>query len=69
MDLVCIDNLQLVRVVNTGARLQEPIISELINLLRKNHQTFAWSVEDIQGIILKVISHELQVDESLKPIK
>ncbi|KAG7578907.1 Reverse transcriptase domain [Arabidopsis thaliana x Arabidopsis arenosa] len=36
---------------------------------QKNINTFAWSAEDLPGVSIDVICHELNVDPSFKPIK
>ncbi|XP_039128919.1 uncharacterized protein LOC120265065 [Dioscorea cayenensis subsp. rotundata] len=49
--------------------MTEEIKREVVSCLKKNVDIFAWTPADIPGISLKVISHHLNVDPSIKPIK
>ncbi|KAG7594099.1 Zinc finger CCHC-type [Arabidopsis thaliana x Arabidopsis arenosa] len=57
------------RCVEIGSDLTEEIKVELIKFLKENINTFAWSAEDLPGVSIDVICHELNVDPSFKPIK
>ena len=48
--------------------LSEDRATELIALLRKFKELFAWSPKDMPGISLEVITHELKIDPARKPI-
>jgi hypothetical protein len=45
------------------------ITESLIELLKDNIDVFAWTHEDMPGIDPSVISHKLNVDLSMRPIK
>jgi len=49
--------------------LPSELQNELVNFLRQNAATFAWSVEDMPGIDSAVTCHELNVDPTYKPLK
>lgn len=66
---VCIDEEIPKKCVNIGVNLQENLKEKFIVLLKNNNKSFAWSVADMSGIEKCVISHELNVDLTFKPIK
>ncbi|XP_013632991.1 PREDICTED: uncharacterized protein LOC106338596 [Brassica oleracea var. oleracea] len=41
----------------------------ILNFLRKNVSTFAWSMADMKGIDPTITTHELNVDPTFKPIR
>ncbi|KAG7567533.1 Integrase catalytic core [Arabidopsis thaliana x Arabidopsis arenosa] len=55
--------------VSIGSGLSETSRAELIAFLKKNQNTFAWKIEEITGIDTRVISHELNIDPTFKPVK
>ncbi|KAG7564374.1 Integrase catalytic core [Arabidopsis suecica] len=57
------------RKVRIGATLTGKIKEALIELLRKNKTSFAWSAADMPGIDPSIICHELNVDPSFKTVK
>ncbi|KAG7567917.1 Reverse transcriptase domain [Arabidopsis thaliana x Arabidopsis arenosa] len=57
------------RKVRIGATLTDEIKEALIELLRRNKMSFAWSAADMPGIDPSIICHELNVDPSFKPVK
>ncbi|KAG7559308.1 Ribonuclease H domain [Arabidopsis thaliana x Arabidopsis arenosa] len=57
------------RCVEISSDLTEEIKTELVSFLKENINTFAWSAEDLPGVSIDVICHELNVDPSFKPIK
>ncbi|XP_024013209.1 uncharacterized protein LOC112087532 [Eutrema salsugineum] len=69
VDLVCIDEARPERCVEIGTKLEEPLRSELLSLLKENINTFAWTAEDMPGISIDVTCHDLNVDPTFKPIK
>jgi hypothetical protein len=52
-----------------GANLPPQIKESLIQFLKSNMDVFAWSHEDMPGINPSIISHKLNVNPSLRPIK
>uniref|UniRef100_A0A2N9HF94 Uncharacterized protein n=1 Tax=Fagus sylvatica TaxID=28930 RepID=A0A2N9HF94_FAGSY len=57
------------RTTKIGADLPPKIKESLVQFLKDNKDVFAWSHEDMPGINPSVISHKLNVDPSLRPIK
>uniref|UniRef100_A0A2N9H5N1 Integrase catalytic domain-containing protein n=1 Tax=Fagus sylvatica TaxID=28930 RepID=A0A2N9H5N1_FAGSY len=57
------------RTTKIGADLPPKIRESLVQFLKENKDVFAWSHEDMPGINPSVISHKLNVDPSLRPIK
>jgi hypothetical protein len=52
-----------------GANLSPSMKGSIVRFLKDNKDVFAWSHEDILGIDPSIISHKLNVDPSLRPIK
>ncbi|KAL0439207.1 UNVERIFIED_CONTAM: Retrovirus-related Pol polyprotein from transposon [Sesamum latifolium] len=48
-----------------GGRTKE----EIISYLRHNTHIFAWAPQDLEGIDPKVITHHLNIDPGIKPVK
>ena len=55
--------------VGIGSELKGKVRRDIIAFLKRNKNTFAWSTEDMPGISIDVVSHQLNVDPSFKPIK
>ncbi|KAG7584012.1 Ribonuclease H-like superfamily [Arabidopsis suecica] len=55
--------------VNIGSGLSETLRAELVKFLKRNKKTSAWKIEEMTGIDTKVISHELNIDPTFKPVK
>jgi hypothetical protein len=51
------------------ANLPPKMKESLAQFLKNNKDVFAWSHEDMPGINPSIISHKLNVDPSLRPIK
>lgn len=54
--------------VRIGAILIEEQMDNLTSLLKKYKELFAWKCNDIPEINIDIISHELQINLSIKPI-
>ena len=52
-----------------GATLEEILRSELVAILKRNIDCFAWSHSNMGGIYPKMITHQLNVDPLFLPIK
>ena len=52
-----------------GVNLGEKLTAELISFLIENVNTFAWSPEDLPGVSVEIVAHELNVDPTFKPVK
>lgn len=57
------------QLVGIGANLGESFRSKLVLFLKRNKGTFVSSVGEMTGISTEVISHELNVDPTFKPVK
>jgi len=55
--------------VEIGGDLGEEVTTELTSFLRENVNTFAWSSENLPGVSVKIVEHELNVDLMFKPVK
>ena len=57
------------KVLQIGGSLSENLKSELISFLRSNTDVFSWSASDMFGISSEVITHQLKVDPTYRPIR
>ena len=57
------------RTTKIGANLPPKMKESLVQFLKNNKDVFAWSHEDMPGINPSIISHKLNVDPSLHPVK
>uniref|UniRef100_A0A2N9FKC7 RNase H type-1 domain-containing protein n=1 Tax=Fagus sylvatica TaxID=28930 RepID=A0A2N9FKC7_FAGSY len=57
------------RTTKIGADLPPKMKKSLVQFSKDNKDVFAWSHEDMLGINPSIISHKLNVDPSLRPIK
>ncbi|WZZ58396.1 hypothetical protein YC2023_058503 [Brassica napus] len=64
-----IDDADQSRTVRVGAYLSKEMQQSILNFLRKNVSTFAWSMADMKGIDPTITTHELNVDPTFKPIR
>ena len=65
---VAIDDSDQNKVVRVGAFLSEEM-QAIIDFLKQNASTFAWTTSDMKGIDPAITSHELNVDPTIKPIR
>ncbi|KAL0455004.1 UNVERIFIED_CONTAM: hypothetical protein Slati_0839600 [Sesamum latifolium] len=52
-----------------GSHLEGKIKEEIILCLQRNADIFAWAPQDLEGIDHKVITHDLNIDPGIKPVK
>ncbi|KAL0295202.1 UNVERIFIED_CONTAM: hypothetical protein Sradi_6846600 [Sesamum radiatum] len=52
-----------------GSHLGGKTKEEIISCLRRNANIFAWAPQDLEGIDPKVITHHLNIDPGIKPVK
>ena len=57
------------RCVKIGRDLGEELTVKLTTFLRENVNTFAWSPEDLPGVSVEIVAHELNLDPAFKPVK
>ncbi|XP_048613157.1 uncharacterized protein LOC106398560 [Brassica napus] len=64
-----IDDIDPSRTARIGAYLSEDMHQSILDFLKKNVSTFAWSMADMKGIDPAITTHELNVDPTFKPIR
>ena len=64
-----IDDIDPSRTARIGAYLSEDMQQSILDFLKKNVSTFAWSMADMKGIDPAITTHELNVDPTFKPIR
>ncbi|KAL0427851.1 UNVERIFIED_CONTAM: hypothetical protein Slati_2959900 [Sesamum latifolium] len=52
-----------------GSQINETLRGEVIECLKRNLDVFAWTPQDLEGIDPEVISHHLNIDPHVKPVK
>ncbi|KAL0456597.1 UNVERIFIED_CONTAM: hypothetical protein Slati_0998900 [Sesamum latifolium] len=52
-----------------GSQIDETVREEVIKYLKRNMDVFAWTSQDLEGINPEVISHHLNIDPRVKPVK
>ncbi|XP_013632711.1 PREDICTED: uncharacterized protein LOC106338229 [Brassica oleracea var. oleracea] len=57
------------RTARIGAYLSDDMQQSILDFLKKNISTFAWSMSDMKGIDPAITMHELNVDPTFKPIR
>ncbi|KAL0416287.1 UNVERIFIED_CONTAM: hypothetical protein Slati_3460600 [Sesamum latifolium] len=57
------------KVTQIGSQMDEAIRKKVIQCLRRNVDVFAWTPQDLEGINPKVITHHLNIDPRVKPVK
>ncbi|XP_048623642.1 uncharacterized protein LOC125592488 [Brassica napus] len=64
-----IDDTDPSRTARIGAYLSEEIQRSVLDFPKANVSTFTWSMSDMKGIDPAIITHELNVDPTVKPIR
>ncbi|XP_013732945.1 uncharacterized protein LOC106436528 [Brassica napus] len=67
--VVTIDESDQSKVVRVYAFLSEEMQRAIIDFLKQNASTFAWTTSDMKGINPAITSHVLNVDPNIKPIR
>jgi len=57
------------KMVTNNATLEPEEEKELLELLRKNQDVFAWSASDLRGVSRDIIEHRLDINPNVKPKK
>lgn len=55
--------------VQVGATLPPTVKEQVIALLRKYKEVFAWKTEDMPGVSPELIVHKLNIDPQVKPVQ
>ncbi len=69
LDTVKLEDERPERTVRIDANLPPRMKESLIQFLKNNKDVFAWSHEDMPGIDPSIITHKLNVNPSLRPVK
>ncbi|KAL0435140.1 UNVERIFIED_CONTAM: hypothetical protein Sradi_0221900 [Sesamum radiatum] len=57
------------KITKIGFKMTEDVRGQVINYLQKNKDIFAWALQDLEGIDRGVITHHLNFDPTIRPIK
>ncbi|KAL0440524.1 UNVERIFIED_CONTAM: hypothetical protein Slati_2535400 [Sesamum latifolium] len=57
------------KITRIGSKMKEDVREQVINCLRKNKDIFAWTSQDLEGIDPGVITHHLNLDPTIRPVK
>ncbi|KAL0431863.1 UNVERIFIED_CONTAM: hypothetical protein Sradi_0812300 [Sesamum radiatum] len=57
------------KITRVGAHLRGKTKDEIISCLQCNADIFAWAPQDLEGIDPRVITHHLNTDPGVKPVK
>ncbi|KAL0443978.1 UNVERIFIED_CONTAM: hypothetical protein Slati_2120500 [Sesamum latifolium] len=57
------------KITKIGSKMKGDVREQVINCLRKNKDIFAWTPQDLEGIDPGVITHHLNLDPTIRPIK
>ncbi|KAL0411328.1 UNVERIFIED_CONTAM: hypothetical protein Slati_3722500 [Sesamum latifolium] len=57
------------KITKIGSKIKEDVPQQVINCLRKNKDIFAWTSQDLEGIDPGVITHHLNLDPTIRPMK
>ncbi|KAL0420349.1 UNVERIFIED_CONTAM: hypothetical protein Slati_3057800 [Sesamum latifolium] len=57
------------KITKIGSKMKEDVGERVINCLRKNKDIFAWTPQDLEGIDPGVITHHLNLDPTIRPVK
>ncbi|KAL0355347.1 UNVERIFIED_CONTAM: hypothetical protein Sradi_3981600 [Sesamum radiatum] len=52
-----------------GSRMNDATQKEMIQCIQRNIDVFAWTPKDLEGIDPKVITHHLNINPHVKPVK
>ncbi|KAL0345312.1 UNVERIFIED_CONTAM: hypothetical protein Sradi_4362500 [Sesamum radiatum] len=57
------------KITKIGSKMKEDVREQVISCLQKNKDIFAWTPQDLEGIDPGVITHHLNLDPTIRPIK
>ncbi|KAL0302897.1 UNVERIFIED_CONTAM: hypothetical protein Sradi_6157800 [Sesamum radiatum] len=57
------------KITKIESKMKEDVRERVINCLQENKDIFAWTPEDLEGIDPCVITHHLNLDPTVRPIK
>ncbi|KAL0449228.1 UNVERIFIED_CONTAM: hypothetical protein Slati_1479200 [Sesamum latifolium] len=57
------------KVTKIGSKMKKDVQEQVISCLLKNKDMFAWTPQDLEGIDPGVITHHLNLDSTIRPVK
>ena len=69
LDTIELEDEHLEKTTRIGANLHPKMKESLVQFLKNNKDVFAWTHEDMPGVDPSIISHKLNVNPSLRPVK
>ncbi|KAL0413128.1 UNVERIFIED_CONTAM: hypothetical protein Sradi_1514500 [Sesamum radiatum] len=57
------------KITKIGSKMKEDVRRQVINCLQENKDIFAWTPQDLEGIDPGVITHHLNLDPTVRPLK
>ncbi|KAL0433793.1 UNVERIFIED_CONTAM: Pro-Pol polyprotein [Sesamum latifolium] len=57
------------KITKIGFKMKEDVREQVISCLRKDKDIFAWTPQDLEGIDPGIITHHLNLDPTIRPIK
>ncbi|KAK6127697.1 hypothetical protein DH2020_038571 [Rehmannia glutinosa] len=57
------------KTTRVGTQLSPELTEEVIGFLRRNIDVFAWSAGDLLGVDPAQVTHHLNVDKTVRPVK
>uniref|UniRef100_A0A2N9HBH7 Retrotransposon gag domain-containing protein n=1 Tax=Fagus sylvatica TaxID=28930 RepID=A0A2N9HBH7_FAGSY len=69
LDTIVLEDGQPEKTTKIGSNLPPKLKESLVQFMKKNKDVFAWSHENMPGINPSIISHKLNVNPSLRPVK
>ncbi|KAL0462968.1 UNVERIFIED_CONTAM: Pro-Pol polyprotein [Sesamum latifolium] len=57
------------KVTKIGSKMKEDVRDQVVNCLPKNKDIFTWTPQDLEGIDPGAITHHLNLDPTIKPVK
>ncbi|KAL0456264.1 UNVERIFIED_CONTAM: hypothetical protein Slati_0965600 [Sesamum latifolium] len=57
------------KVTKIGSKMKECVRDQVVSCLRKNKDIFAWTPQVLEGIDPAVITHHLNLNPTIRPVK
>ncbi|KAL0416159.1 UNVERIFIED_CONTAM: Ribonuclease HI [Sesamum latifolium] len=57
------------KITKIGSKMKEDVRDQVIKCIRRNKDIFAWTPQDLEGIDLGVITHHLNLNPTIRPVK
>ncbi|XP_071928220.1 uncharacterized protein [Coffea arabica] len=69
VEQVVLDDSRPDQVVQVGAGLPSPLKEEMICLIKNHRDVFAWSADEVVGVPLELMIHQLNVNPQTRPMR